>query len=165
MAATNLFFRGTTLTNRVEQVDATNYTFGFSVTRGSRIRSGFSPAQLCTDQTQPFLVVGLVVASALLGGAGYYTYNSFYDNDDQTVALEQLKIDSRGFRTASIPARTSPDQENTALARPSCGMPTGCWRPSRTSPLRRRLQCRAGARGGPVAPRCHQRLRRAAAQV
>ena len=33
VAATNLFLpEGTTLTNRVEQVDSTNHTFGFSVT-------------------------------------------------------------------------------------------------------------------------------------
>lgn len=33
VAATNLFLpEGTTLTNRIEQVDPTNYTFGFSVT-------------------------------------------------------------------------------------------------------------------------------------
>lgn len=59
-----------------------------------------------------FIVVGLAVSLVLLGGAGYYLYNSFYDNDDQDVALEQLKAELQGFSTGYYP-----NEENIAIIR------------------------------------------------
>ncbi len=59
-----------------------------------------------------FIVVGLAVALVLLGGAGYYLYNSFYDNDDQDAALEQLKAELQGITTG-----LHPNEENIAIVR------------------------------------------------
>jgi len=65
-----------------------------------------------------FIVIGLAVSLVLLGGAGYYVYNGFYDNDDQDVALEQLKAELQGFSTGYYPneENISVIRSNTALA-------------------------------------------------
>lgn len=59
-----------------------------------------------------FLVVFAVVSLALLGGAVYYVYNAFYDNDDQDVALEQLKAELQ-----QIQGGIYPSEENISLVK------------------------------------------------
>jgi len=59
-----------------------------------------------------FIVVGLAVSLVLLGGSGYYLYNSFYDNDDQDVVLEQLKAELQSFTVGY-----HPNEENIAIIR------------------------------------------------
>lgn len=64
------------------------------------------------------LVIGLTVSLALLGGAGYYLYHSFYDNDDQDVLLAQLRAELEGFKSGIYPSpeNISMVKSNTALA-------------------------------------------------
>lgn len=65
-----------------------------------------------------FIVIGGLVSLALLGGAVFYLYNSFYDNDDQDVALEQLKAELTGLTTGFYPndENIAVIRSNTALA-------------------------------------------------
>lgn len=65
-----------------------------------------------------FLVIGGVISLALLGGAAFYLYNSFYDNDDQDAALEALKAELQQFGTGTYPSEENISQvkSNTAVA-------------------------------------------------
>ena len=66
-----------------------------------------------------FIVVGGILSLAMLGGAGYFVYNAFYDNDDQDVALDALKVELQGLQSGIYPSDENITlvQSNTALAR------------------------------------------------
>jgi len=64
------------------------------------------------------IVIGGAISLCLLGGAGYYTYNSFYDNDDQDVAVEQLRTELQSLTTGLHPNEANIEvvRSNTVLA-------------------------------------------------
>jgi len=64
------------------------------------------------------LVIGIVLSIGLLGGAGYYLYDNYFDNEDQQVQLDQLKGEVDQLKQGIYPSdeNISLVKSNTALA-------------------------------------------------
>jgi len=64
------------------------------------------------------LVIGIVVSIGLLGGAGYYLYDNYFDNEDQQVQLDQLKGEVDQLKQGIYPSEENIGlvKSNTALA-------------------------------------------------
>lgn len=64
------------------------------------------------------LVIGIVVSIALLGGAGYYLYDNYFDNKDQQVQFDQLKTEVEQLKMGIYPSEENVKlvKSNTALA-------------------------------------------------
>lgn len=64
------------------------------------------------------LVVGIVASIGLLGGAGYYLYDNYFDNEDQQLQFDQIKGEVEQLKVGIYPSKENIElvKSNTALA-------------------------------------------------